>query len=205
MKVAIVFSGEPRELAKSYDSIKRSIIDGNDVDIFVHAWKSYDYLEILKYYDCKILQVQEQKDFEFFNAGKKFFCKRGGNIPSMFYSHQKVSSILLEYGKEYDFVVRARFDLSPRHRVIFTELNRENSYVSEFSWSGSHLFDDCWSISGYSTYLKIYNKIYDNFINKQDESIDRAEGCKYNHYIETDTLKYVARHRFLDFDLTRTL
>lgn len=38
IKIALCFSGQPRDIDKNYPYIKRAILDGNDVDVFVHTW-----------------------------------------------------------------------------------------------------------------------------------------------------------------------
>lgn len=38
MKIALCFSGQPRDIDIIYPYIKQSILDKNDVDVFVHTW-----------------------------------------------------------------------------------------------------------------------------------------------------------------------
>lgn len=44
MKIALCFSGQPRDIDIIYPIIKQTILDGNDVDVFVHTWWDPDNL-----------------------------------------------------------------------------------------------------------------------------------------------------------------
>ena len=44
MKIALCFSGQPRDIDIIYPFIKQSMLDGNDVDIFAHTWWDPDNL-----------------------------------------------------------------------------------------------------------------------------------------------------------------
>lgn len=44
MKIALCFSGQPRDIEIIYPIIKQTILDGNDVDVFVHTWWDPDNL-----------------------------------------------------------------------------------------------------------------------------------------------------------------
>ena len=44
MKIALCFSGQPRDIDIIYPFIKHSILDGNDVDVFAHTWWDPDNL-----------------------------------------------------------------------------------------------------------------------------------------------------------------
>ncbi len=38
MKIALCLSGQPRDIDVTFPKIKQAILDGNDVDVFVHTW-----------------------------------------------------------------------------------------------------------------------------------------------------------------------
>jgi hypothetical protein len=44
MKIALCFSGQPRDIDIIYPFIKATILDGNDVDVFAHVWWDCDNL-----------------------------------------------------------------------------------------------------------------------------------------------------------------
>ena len=38
MKIALCISGQPRDIDINFPIHKASILDGNDVDVFIHTW-----------------------------------------------------------------------------------------------------------------------------------------------------------------------
>ena len=44
MKVALCLSGQPRVVEVGYQKLKATILDNNDVDIFIHTWFDPDNL-----------------------------------------------------------------------------------------------------------------------------------------------------------------
>ena len=203
MKIALVFFGQARDVKESFKSIKENLIDGNDVDIFAHTWNSNEVLDVLSTYNCKAISIETQKDFNVFYNNKTLFCPKSLNIVSMFYSQQKGCELVKESGIEYDFVVRLRFDMYLRHKIDFSKLNKNCIYVSEAAWAGSHLVDDCWMVSDNSLYNMVYSTICNDLITHTTNFVDRAEGCKYNHYKRLGLLDFVKRERMLDFALNR--
>jgi hypothetical protein len=44
MKIALCLSGQPRNIEIGFNKLKNSILDNNDVDVFVHTWYDPDNL-----------------------------------------------------------------------------------------------------------------------------------------------------------------
>ena len=44
MKVALCLSGQPRVVEVGYHKLRASILDHNDVDVFIHTWFDKDNL-----------------------------------------------------------------------------------------------------------------------------------------------------------------
>ena len=44
MKVALCLSGQPRVVEVGYHKLKATILDNNDVDLFIHTWFDQDNL-----------------------------------------------------------------------------------------------------------------------------------------------------------------
>lgn len=38
MKIALCLSGQPRNIDSTFSKIKKTLLDGNDVDVFIHTW-----------------------------------------------------------------------------------------------------------------------------------------------------------------------
>ncbi|MFZ9531135.1 MAG: hypothetical protein ACO272_01325 [Candidatus Fonsibacter ubiquis] len=77
MKIALCLSGQPRNAIQTSYRIKETIVDGNDVDIFLHCWYDSEDLNFGKRcpghwgrscdldIDKKLLEVYNPKDFIF--------------------------------------------------------------------------------------------------------------------------------------------
>lgn len=135
MKVAICISGQPRNVHKGFTYIEPNLLVPNDCDVFIHMWwneeqigKAYinagghvasslvgaDVLnDIMKMYNPVLLQHEPQKDFD-----EKDYAERAYPSISPFatlsqkYSSMKVHELRRKSGREYDAVVRLRFDFS---------------------------------------------------------------------------------------------
>ena len=83
MKVALCLSGQPRVVDTGFHKIKQSILDGNDVDVFIHTWFDSDNLstnsvipgknhtldslainKLEKYYNPKKILVEKPKKWK---------------------------------------------------------------------------------------------------------------------------------------------
>ena len=106
-----------------FTHIKKHILDGRDVDVFVHTWDDPIVIEALYGENIKAMTSQVQKDFT-------WLCESNGlplvsnseyrpasTIFSHFYSVQKSFELMLESEIEYDIVIKSRFDLGRINRL----------------------------------------------------------------------------------------
>ena len=49
MKIALCLSGQPRNAIATSNRIKHTILDNNDVDVFLHSWYDSNDLNFHKY------------------------------------------------------------------------------------------------------------------------------------------------------------
>ena len=49
MKIALCISGQPRSFEKGYEYHYKNIIENNDVDVFIHTWKSPNLNELIDF------------------------------------------------------------------------------------------------------------------------------------------------------------
>ena len=212
MKIAVVFYGQPRDVIDSYPSIKEKLLNNSNVeiDLFAHFWESHEYKEALDLYNFKEVKLEQPKDFSHLYEGKSGFCHKSFTLYPMWYSIQSGCELLKNYIKEnnvkYDFVVRIRFDIFFHHNITFDLLNKNLLYTSEAAWGGhEYLFDDSWGICGQTKYIKIYENIFDNFVNRHitRNFIHRGEENTYEHLKDMNLLNIVKRNRMLDFALFR--
>jgi hypothetical protein len=107
-----------------FDYIKRKILNGNDVDVYIHSWDKENESNIIENYKIwiKEIKVEDQKDFsKIFHQNKLEEVKVWGNTLinkfSHFYSVQESIKLMVESNKKYDCVILTRFDLSRTNRL----------------------------------------------------------------------------------------
>lgn len=150
MKIALCLSGQLRFLQQGYvENIFPFILQGNDIDVFIHTWaiddeqdgksyingggfamgspvnKSY-MLEALNLYRPVKYLIQQQIPFENGKYPERTMPGiKSHNLFSMFYSIYKSNQLKTEYEKEnnftYDIVVRSRFDIKLDNKLDFTK------------------------------------------------------------------------------------
>lgn len=130
MKTAVLISGIPRHLEKGYESLFESIIAPNNADVFIHGWlspeKNDDINHVVNLYKPVRYLMEKPKIFldssmnleRMMNSWAKSY-KRDVFLEttySMWYGIQQVNLLKELYRLEnnfvYDYVVRARFDLT---------------------------------------------------------------------------------------------
>jgi hypothetical protein len=115
-----------------YNYIKKHILDGNDVDVFVHSWEPYKKFEIVKLYNPKNTIFEEQINF------KEITDSRGLNnlkrtprpperVLSHLYSVTKSIILAIEDDTKYDIIIKSRFDLGRINRNT-SGPNKHNPY-----------------------------------------------------------------------------
>jgi hypothetical protein len=152
MKVALLLSGQPRNILKTFNSIKKCLIEPNTPDIFIHSWLDVDdpkhnelYNLIIDLYNPKKIKVERQK--KFFNNNLDLFRILSTHavgytkesfiemIYSSWYSNHQ-SNLLkeehrLENDFDYDFVIRARFDIYYDNPLICSNYTNDRLYTTQ--------------------------------------------------------------------------
>ncbi len=187
MKIALVLSGQLRHVEKGYEFIYKNLMEGYDVDTFIHAWHNpektgekfstwwagvhhdgADKLALDIYKPKKhLIEPQKELDQKTYNADQYEGKYRVGATLSMFYSMKEANRLKKEYEEEnnfkYDVVVRCRFDFG-----IFTKINYEKYEYKDFI----HFIDNCsheramcmndhFAFSK-SEYMDVYSNTYDS-------------------------------------------
>lgn len=175
MKIALCLSCQPRFVEQAYSSIKTNLMDGYDVDVFIHTWidenTPYEFRNDGKWANIKQDPEIKQKILDLYKPKKYLFespktfkptlingqsaadyfrplweakCNHFNNpqgseyfvnmIFSMWYSIM-MSNLQKElYSKEtgtvYDYVVRTRFDVTYRHKLIYEQLDPSILYAA---------------------------------------------------------------------------
>lgn len=132
MKIALCISGyfnSSRDKSSlgidGYEHIKKHILDGNDVDVYIHSWDTENKEVIENLYSTLIKKSVFEPQIDF----KPLFVKNGldtlpvhsgatpfWNVFSQYYSVQKSFEFMVESNVEYDSVIKARFDLGRINR-----------------------------------------------------------------------------------------
>lgn len=106
-----------------FEHIKKHILDGNDVDVYIHSWdiKNMDTIKSLYGNLIKNSIFESQIDFKplFYKNKLDSFTSHGTpfwNIFSQYYSVQKSFELMVNSEVNYDCVIKARFDLGRINR-----------------------------------------------------------------------------------------
>lgn len=182
MKVALCISGQPRSVIETFPYIKEHILDVNNPDVFVHSWidaeaKGKRYVAacgdsasfpipdnvpevISDLYKPTVAKYQPQIQFDELNyATNKFMFIRPANTLSQNYSKQQVFQLLKLYGKEYDAVIRMRFDWAIQTPIDASTVDL-NAITMPNDCPHHRGYNDQFAI-GNSTNMQIYGHLYD--------------------------------------------
>lgn len=108
-----------------YNHINKHILEGNDVDVYIHSWDLQNQNTIESLYGNKTRAsiFEHQMDFKplFFENNLHTYPMRAGatpfwNVFSQFYSVQKSFELMQKSQIDYDCVIKARFDLGRINR-----------------------------------------------------------------------------------------
>ena len=195
MKVALCFSGQPRYIEKSYEQFKNILdYNDIDVfahlwwdDSYLgkpFVWESKDRYpedynpleEFVEKFKPKKLNVEAHKPKEFFGydqfpTNSLFDSSMDSDVirsivtrqRSQWYSiNQSMSFSELE---DYDFIIRARTDLTFNGNIIFDKFTPDKVYMMDgaIQCGGDRHYQDWFWFGPYEYMMKI-NKVYDKII-----------------------------------------
>tara|TARA_Y100001937_G_scaffold35948_1_gene51552 strand:- start:272 stop:1120 length:849 start_codon:yes stop_codon:yes gene_type:complete len=125
-------------LKLGYEKYKKSLFDHHDVDIYIHSWSKDQEQNILELYKprASIIEAQEVFDIPDYVAGDSAEQpRRRQGCYSRWRSTQKVLDLKASSGETYDFNLVSRFDVGFENPIDFTQLNKNELYVS--NWIGA--------------------------------------------------------------------
>lgn len=188
LKIALCFSGQPRNVRKCQKIISRSLIENShEVDVYAHLWWDPSYKnEIIRFemnnryeededkvfidlYKPKKILLEKQKNFDVSHyrdsatGANKFETNVSAfNNISMWYSIQKSFELALEQNVVYDMYVRCRTDLVFMEDVKWEELDSDVLYVGDGRIAGYDRMYGDWfaasSLAGMKKYVSIGSK-----------------------------------------------
>jgi len=252
MKVAIVLRGQPRNFRVGYEHLQREIISKYDADVFAHCWWDESFVgqnystapqapknyiaeenlpEKLKdLYNFKKVKYEKPKTFK---PKKRYKIKFEHDhdqlynvLNSVYYSQNKVLSLLKEYEEEndfeYDWVINTRYDIGIfKPFPNLNKLDRNKIYVDNYHKNRKYIFNDNLWIFGKHKYafIDLYEK-FDEVYNKMiyfppeyipqvistelfEKKVISGEQHLALHLLFKDILKNVIKTDLLDYNLIR--
>ena len=159
MNKAISISGQQRFVKEGLRSLQKNLVDFKNYDVFIHTWKdeSSNENDLLLYKPKKIL-IEDSIVFD-----KE--CHDTDTHKSMFYSISKSLDLLLNYNKQYDAIIRTRFDISLEDRLDISQYPLERGIFSPDmirpDRSGMVISD--WFNFGNSKNMIVYRDMFYNY------------------------------------------
>lgn len=201
MKVAVCFSGQIRFYHKSFDLVKKHLLDIYNPDVFIHTWysPSYENKEFEKT-QCKVSQgtykIQDiQNCIQLYNPisilieGPKLFFSFGHNtlennlcsmLCSIYNSNMLKSNNELITRTKYDWVIRMRFDWSLTQPLCLEQLNNEFVYIPDYistttsNPNNPHVNDQL--ALGSSDNMNIYAESFRKYLNYKSNNVQTGAG-----------------------------
>lgn len=189
MKIALCFYGQSRFVKEGYLFHKGSLLDGHDVDTFVHTWndpdktglpypsalgENYDIQSadvistIVNLYKPKKLLCEIPKNFEIYK-NCKFNKSQPNGMYSMFYSKYVTNKLKSEYENEnkfkYDVVFYSRFDFALNRKFDFSVLDLSKVHIPDFDYFN----DQCGF--GSSQIIDLASEVYENISKHCDDGV----------------------------------
>ena len=188
MKVALCFSGQPRNVRKCYRLISENLIT-DDVDVFAHFWwdKSYKdqvmrfefderYKEdegqaFIELYDPKAYSFEEQEQFDLsgFSFSNPGVCNdsldakvTAFNCTSMWHSVNRAFDLAKQHG-EYDLYVRCRTDLIFMESIDWSTFDPRTLYVGDGRIAGEDRLLGDWFAAGGKYEMSLYCELKNKF------------------------------------------
>lgn len=220
--------GEVVDFELCYKSYKKTILDINNVDVFIHSWSVEHHRRIVDLYKPKLRIFENQKFLEYKNNPKSFdeYINR-----SRFYSTQQVVNLKKLYETKnnfkYDWVMISRFDLMFFNKIIFNNLDKNFLYASHFNdiktkydnfpnksnqTPSRRRFLDMWFI-GNSKLMDEYGNLYSNYSNifkPNKKGVYDPHAGIWNHFSNITKNKVLEKtkfmfYRYFDYELYRNL
>ncbi len=211
---------EPSLSAEAY---KKTIYDGNDVDIFIHSWSENYRDQIISLFSPTDSLIEKQKDFsserldnylqndidsysrDFNLDNQKTIHKLDDLIirsSSRWYSNCKAIEIMMNYSHKnkinYDFVFQGRIDLILTSKINFSSLNPNYFYHPVRQDNDSQAINDMFFISNQKN-AEIFSKIYNSKNKYSIRSVVAAKQFLTESNIQTEGYLEL----FKDFTLIR--
>ena len=197
-------TGDPVGYKMGYEGFQSHILDGNDVDVFLHSWNTNNVQieEIKTLYKPKLYSFEEQKHFSDHT--------KTHSIKSRWYSHMQSVSLKREYellhNFRYDFVITSRFDVCLFSDFNFEEYNPSYFYSPDFNQTAT-LFNDVFFFSNSSS-MDSFSSLYNHLDTYLQGGVELSTHALSRHHAQilgfSDKLKFI-KHPRVDYQLCRRI
>lgn len=130
MKIAILYSGLPNTTEEIYSNHRKFLIDKYDCDIFCSTWDCSDPEKTLGIIKPKEYEIEKWNDVKNVFQELLIYSEhkrkevRPLNVFSMYYKLARTSKFIMD--KNYDIVVRHRFDTIYKSNLVLSKNNSIN-------------------------------------------------------------------------------
>lgn len=167
MKVAVSFSGLPRNVPRAIECWK-NFIEKHNADVFVHMWNTNDnVISLLQCFSPISYFVEQPLNFIINDYQDRLINSNPYNVLSMWHSIYESMKLIKRTNMLYDIIVRARFDvefdsnlelMSTADIIIPGKPAELYNYNGE-TYSGWHDMIAYGNIKGMSLYANTFNEI----------------------------------------------
>jgi hypothetical protein len=201
--IAICFSGLPRSIDKSFDNIQKNLIEPNKPDVFIHSWTEDEEIksEIIQKYQPKSYVFESRKNFvnddldldRMMISHARSYTRLNfvDMLYSSWYSIQQSNNIKelyrLSNGINYDYVIRARFDLNYSQIIDCKNYDNNKIYVSNRQLPDHDMIDDMFSF-GSNQNMNVYSSSF-NYLDFFCNVRSKIDGIFCGETLVYETLK----------------
>lgn len=198
MIIALCLSGQARSVEKGYEFVHKNLLDRHDVTVFIHTWESPEAVKAIEIYQPKLWTIEPSLT----NDLSKYT-----NVPppqpnwkvkdparstwNQLYAVYKCNQMKKEYEsiseKEFDWVIRSRFDFALNTTLDLKHLDKTKLYIPNCRMTPARDFGNdqfAFSSSGnMDKYSETYNhldKFYDSGIQMMCEDMMSANWRQHN-------------------------
>lgn len=213
MKVALMLTGLARKVEEGYFNYWEHIIKNNDVDLYLHAWKSKsdgitnnedsDFVKQI-YPNAKYIKIENTFKFTKYKDGivnrvndnsrplKDFDVDSNFRSFPMFYGWETTYQHIKNSNIHYDCVIRSRYDLSGQP-IDLSKLDLNKINVAYNHWAGFDKNDDNLCITNKENADKIFSNIFTDIISyhKQIGEISSAEDI-FTDFLKRNNLHHLS-------------
>jgi hypothetical protein len=198
MKIALLLSGEVRDLSDNFTNLKSNLLDLYNIDLFLSVWSFDGIDDVIKKLNPLNFEVENYEMYStIFNDMVQSYLSKSeintklNNCLSMWYKSKRVNELKKNYeslmGVRYDVVIKSRPDLRFDEPAEIKIPKNNTVYIPKgWDWSGG--INDLLSYSDsqtMDTYCSLYD-FYFEILKKSDRKLNAELILKRYLNLHTD-------------------